>query len=345
VTRVQPRSVAEVSELLRSRPGRVRLVGSGSRQDRRPDPGGAVQLDLAALAAIVRLDAPDQTCTVECGVPRDHLDGELARHGLELPCPGGGTLGGLFASDPIGAAGPGGASPRSLLLGMDAVLADGTPFRCGARVVKSVAGFDVHKLLVGSAGRLFAATRLHLRLKPQPRTEQWFAVDALDPARAMALLTTLREQASPPATLQLLATPGGPCSVRGRIAGRERFVAGQLRRHGLAASEKRWLDHLPLPAGGEVLTGLVLPSVLPRLLAELPPAALLLWHGGGRWETALPSAAATDSLLTTLAAVRIPSCIVRGDAARRGVGTPVDPGLLRLDAGLQRALDPHGILV
>jgi FAD/FMN-containing dehydrogenase len=345
VKRLQPRSVAEVDELLRSRPGRVRLVGGGSRQDRRPDPGDAVQLDLAGLTAIVRLDAPDQTCTVECGVRRDELDRELARCGLELPCPGGGTVGGLFASDPIGAAAPGGASPRSLLLGMEAVLADGTPFRCGARVVKSVAGFDVHKLLVGSSGRLFAATRLHLRLKPRPRAEQWFAVDELEPARAMALLTSLRQQASPPAALQLQANAGGAGSIRGRIAGRERFVAEQLRHHGLPASERCWLDHVPMRAGGEVLTGVVLPSALPSLLAKLPPAAQLLWHGGGRCEVALPNAAATDTMLTTLADMQVPACIVRGDAARRGRGTPVDAGLQRLDAGLQRALDPHGILV
>ena len=35
------------------------------------------------------------------------------------------------------------AEPRGLLLGMEAYLADGTAFRSGARVVKSVAGFDV----------------------------------------------------------------------------------------------------------------------------------------------------------------------------------------------------------
>ena len=192
-----PASAADLGDLLRSRPGRVRLGGGGSRQDRLREAGAALRVQLTAMASIVRLDAPDQTCTVDCGVPRALLDAELARVGLELPCAGGGTIGGLFASDAIGATTAGGPSPRTLLLGCDGMLADGTPFRSGARVVKSVAGFDVHRLLIGSRGLLFAATRLHLRLAPRPRAQQWFHAGHLDRTAALELVRQLRALAVP----------------------------------------------------------------------------------------------------------------------------------------------------
>lgn len=345
MTTLTPGNAAELTELLRSRPGRVRIVGGGSRQHRVGDAGDAVHIRLGRLATIARLDAPDQTCSVDCGVGREELDEALAGAGLELPCPGGGTLGGLFASDPVGAAVHGGGSPRSLLLGCEAVLADGTPFRSGARVVKSVAGFDVHKLLVGSRGRLFVATRLHLRCKPRPRAEQWFAREGLDAGAAVALVRALRALAATPTALQLARAPDGSLTVRGRIAGRSSFVATTLRQLSLPASPPCWRDHVDEPASGEVLAGQALASALPTLLAAPPQGAPLVWHGGGRFEVAVATATDGDTLLRALHAASIAACIAHGAPSRRGLGTALDPGQVRLAANLHRAFDPHGILV
>lgn len=339
-----PASATELAELLRARPGRVRLCGSGSRQQRLPDAGGALRVRLTGLASIARLDAGDRTCSVDCGVPRHVLDAELARVGLELPIAGGGTIGGLFASDAIGAVAPGGPSPRTLLLGMEAVLADGTPFRCGARVVKSVAGFDVHRLLVGSQGRLFAATRLHLRLLPRPRAQQGFRNDGLDATAALQLVQRLRRLAPPPAAMQLQREAGGAFAVCGRIAGRACFVAATMVAAGLRAAEPGCCDHVDVTAAGEVIAGLVLPGGVPALLAALPAGAPFVWHGGGRFEVATAGAAASDALLAAAATLPVPACIVRGAPDRRGRGTPLDPGHRRLVERLEQALDPHRVL-
>ncbi|MBL8754263.1 MAG: FAD-binding oxidoreductase [Planctomycetes bacterium] len=336
---------AAVATFLGTRPARVRVRSGGSRQLRLPEPGDATVLDLSRLTAIVRLDGPDQTCTVECGLPRADLDAALATCGLELPCPGGGTLGGLFASDPIGASTFGGPSPRSLLLGMDAVLADGTPFKSGARVVKSVAGFDVHKLLVGSEGRLFVATRLHLRLKPAPRCVQWFCRTGLDVAAAIDCLRKLQQEPVPPAAVQLVRAPDGSCAVQGRFAGRAAFVAEMLRRHGLPESAPCWRDHLDPPTHGEVVGGATLVGALPVLSSHLPANASLLWQGGGRFEAALPDAISADAFLHTCANGGVSTLVVHGAPERRGHGTLRDDGHQRLQDGLRRALDPHGILV
>jgi glycolate oxidase FAD binding subunit len=344
VTTLRPRSTPELVELLKSGPGRVRIHGTGSRQHRLPEAGAAAPLLLAGLDAIERLDAPDQTCSVGAGLRREVLDAELARHGLELPLAGGGSIGGLFASDAVGAVTAGGPAPRTMLLGMEAVLADGTAFRSGARVVKSVAGFDVHKLLVGSRGRLFVATTLHLRLKPRPRAAVWFRRSGLDANEALRLFVQLRSLAAPPAALHLRTGAEGT-TVRGRIAGRASFVAAMLRTHALEEGPPATELHLTAAPTGEVLTGIVAPSRALELLGMAPAGAPFLLHGGGRFECALPTAAASDALLVRLPAIGAHACIAEGPPARRGVGTPLDPGQQRLCDGLVKALDPHGILV
>lgn len=318
------KSLDEVREWLQSRPGNVRIVGSGSRPSQRPADGDAHTLDLSGCDRIVRLDPGDQTCTVECGVRRAELDAALAEHDLELPCLSDnehGTIGGLFASDPFGPAAAGSPSPRNLLLGMDALLADGTQFRSGAPVVKSVAGFDVHKLLVGSHGHLYVAARLHLRLKPRPRHEQWFANDDLDRERALALLRALRIERLPPAVLQLRRGRNGRFAVIGRVTGRAAHVDALLQRHELSPCARHTQFRVAADGGETTISGQALPSALPRVLAALPDTAPFAWLGGGRFEAALP--AGTDTPLHR----------------------PVDAGEQRLAEGLKHALDPDGILV
>lgn len=340
-----PRSRDELQELLRTTTGRLRLVGSGSRQHRLPEPGDALAVRLDGLASIDRLDGPDQTCSVDCGVPRAELDAALAPLGLELPCPGQGTLGGLFAADPIGAAISGGPSPRTLLLGAEAMLADGTPFRSGARVVKSVAGFDVHKLVVGSVGRLFVVTRLHLRLLPRPRAEQWFENDGLALSEAIALVQRLRQLAAGVLALQLERRSDGRCVVRGRIGGRASFVRELVRVHALTASACTWCDHATNSPHDEVLAAQVLPGQLPVLLAAAPNARTLLWHGGNRCELAFADSASGDTVLAALAGLALGARIVAGPPAHRGRSTPADATLARLTSDLVRTFDPHGRFV
>lgn len=341
-----PRSAAELADWLASRPGRVRLQGSGSRARRAAAPAAdAREVRLAGIATIERLDAADQTCSVDCGVRREDLDAALRPHGLELPCPGGGTIGGLFAADPLGAAAHGGQSPRSLLLGVEGLLGDGTAFRSGARVVKSVAGFDVHKLLVGSEGRLYAATRLHLRLKPRPRAEAWFCCPRLSDADAAARLARLRAEPAGPAAVQLRRDRDG-CAVVGRFAGRPAFVRAQLAQHGLAEAAGAWTDHLAAGAGGEVVAGLARCTAVAGLCAAMPAGATLLWHGGGRFEASVADAAVADALLAAVASLGAHARIVETDRPERhGRGSPTDPGAARLAAALRQALDPHGIFV
>src|SRR5262249_62079036 len=86
-----------------------------------------------------------------------------------------------------------------------------------ARVVKSVAGFDVHKLSGGSRGLLFAASLLHLKLRPRPQASADFTTAPAPAAAAVPQFLALRQLAPAPVRLALLAGPDG-CRVAGRFA-------------------------------------------------------------------------------------------------------------------------------
>lgn len=57
---------------------------------------------------------------------------------------------------------------RDSVLGLEAVLADGTVVRTGRRTVKGVTGYDLTALLTGSEGTLAVITSATLRLRPVP---------------------------------------------------------------------------------------------------------------------------------------------------------------------------------
>jgi len=57
---------------------------------------------------------------------------------------------------------------RELILGLEAVLADGTVVSSMNHMLKNNAGYDLKQLFIGSEGTLGIVTRLVLRLMPRP---------------------------------------------------------------------------------------------------------------------------------------------------------------------------------
>jgi FAD/FMN-containing dehydrogenase len=336
---------AELADALRSQRGPVRLLGSGSAQPRLPPPPAPPTLvSCARMNRIDRLEPDDLTCSVEPGLPRAELDAALAERGVWLPCAGTGTVGGMFAADLAGPLGPGGIAARSLLLGLEGVLAEGLHFKCGARVVKSVAGFDVPKLFVGSRGALFAATLLHLKVRPRPPAIAAFARSSLAPEEALVLYHALRVAHHPPHELWLARTSIG-AAVRGCFAGNARWVADALRAFDLPPADDAGPRTLGVAApGDEIVQGQVPPSRAAELLAAVPSAATILLGGAGQFEVRL-AATATDALLARCAELGAVAMVRSGPPQRRGHGTASDPAATRLAARIKSALDPHGVLV
>jgi FAD/FMN-containing dehydrogenase len=60
---------------------------------------------------------------------------------------------------------------RNLVLGIEAVLADGTVISSLYPIIKNNSGYDLKQLFIGSEGTLGVITRAILRLLPQPRSQ------------------------------------------------------------------------------------------------------------------------------------------------------------------------------
>ena len=229
------------------------------------------------------------------------------------------------------------------MLGIEGVLAEGLEFRSGARVVKSVAGFDVHRLFVGSHGLLYAATLLHLKLRPAPRVRAAFTTDTLDVAGAVDKFIEMRRNPTMPRRLVLVREASG-CRVAGVFAGRARQVASLLQQHSLREVDKAPQDHLQQPpADRELVVGIVRASKIAALADILPAAAPLLVHGGGQFEAIL-TPAEVDVLFTALPALEAHAAIAIGAPSRVRRTTPLDQGAARLQRDLRSALDPHSVL-
>lgn len=175
---VFPASAEEVSEILALAvrygfPVVPRGAGSGMVGGVLAQKGGVV-LVLTRLNRILELDPENMLAVVEPGVVTGRLQAEAARHGLFYPPDPASlqfsTLGGNVAT---GAGGPRAVKygvTRDYVLGLEVVLPTGAAIRTGARTIKSVVGYDLTRLFVGSEGTLGVVTQITLRLIPAPET-------------------------------------------------------------------------------------------------------------------------------------------------------------------------------
>lgn len=115
---------------------------------------------------IVELRASDLVVKVRSGETVSGLNGLLRDSGLCLPYRGDGPIGPLLDANLPHTLEAQHGSWRDWVLGMTVVLADGSLAKSGAMVVKSVAGYDVHKLMIGAHGRLGWIAEVTLRLIP-----------------------------------------------------------------------------------------------------------------------------------------------------------------------------------
>ncbi|UCB51441.1 MAG: FAD-binding protein [Deltaproteobacteria bacterium] len=140
-----------------------------------PQEGGLI-LDLGRMDQIIQINIEDRLAIVQPGVVYDDLARALAPHGFFFPPdPASGavcTLGGNVATNAGGIKGAKYGTTKDYVLGLEVVLADGQVLRTGSKCMKSVSGFDLTRLFVGSEGTLGVITEITLKINPKPPLTQ-----------------------------------------------------------------------------------------------------------------------------------------------------------------------------
>jgi glycolate oxidase subunit GlcD len=125
------------------------------------------------LSGIVEHNPANQVVTAGAGMLLAELQQFLADHNQWLPLrpPLAGTahsLGGIVALGHCGPERMAYGAPRDLTLGLRLISGEGQSINAGGRVVKNVAGYDMTRLIVGSAGTLGVITQATFRVAAIP---------------------------------------------------------------------------------------------------------------------------------------------------------------------------------
>jgi glycolate dehydrogenase FAD-binding subunit len=234
-----PASTDEAAALLRAAAGLNLSVvprGTASRIAWTPRPRSCdLIVDTRRLDQVIEHAAGDLVVTVQPGVRLDDLQGKLAAEGqrLALDPAGGGTIGGVLATNVAGPLRFRFGAPRDLLIGITVVLANGTVARSGGKVVKNVAGYDLGKLFAGSHGTLGLITQATFRLHPCPAASATVTIDCADTATAQEVASTMAGSPLAPSAVELDWPSGSvPITVTTLLEGDEASVterSGRMR--------------------------------------------------------------------------------------------------------------------
>lgn len=177
---VRPRTTGQVSEVLRrchaqgqpvvTHGGLTGLV-NGADASR-----GEIVLSLESMTAIERVDVAGRSLRAQAGAKLGSVQREAEQYGLVFPLDLGArdsaTVGGNISTNAGGLRVLRYGMMRSLVLGIEAVLADGTVLTSLNRMLKNNAGYDLKQLFIGSEGTLGVVTRAELRLVSRTRSQE-----------------------------------------------------------------------------------------------------------------------------------------------------------------------------
>jgi FAD/FMN-containing dehydrogenase len=148
--------------------------------------GNELGLSLERMNRIEEIDTDNRTMTVQAGCILQLAAEAAEEEGLLLPLDlgarGTATVGGNVATNAGGNMVIRYGMMREMLLGLEVVLADGTIISNLNKMLKNNTGYDLKHWFVGSEGTLGVITRVVLRLRPLPRSQNTalLAVDDFD---------------------------------------------------------------------------------------------------------------------------------------------------------------------
>ena len=205
------RSAQDVSNVLRlcsseGIPVTARGAGYGYVGGCVPTRGG-VSLSLARMNQIIEMNDRDFVAVAQPGVITGDLQAVARAQGLYYPPDPASlknsSLGGNIATNAGGPKCLKYGVTRHYVLGLEAVLADGTIMRCGGRTHKNKTGFDLVGLFVGSEGMLGIVTEATLRLLPLPPARAALSCGFVDMPAAAAAVQAVFAAGWLPAALEI----------------------------------------------------------------------------------------------------------------------------------------------
>ncbi|MCQ8784027.1 FAD-binding oxidoreductase [Mangrovibrevibacter kandeliae] len=202
---VRPRSTADVAAALAAcsaldlpvvpQGGLTGLAGAAHPSD------GTVALSLERMTAVGPVDATLACVTVEAGATLQAVQAAAEAGGMIFPVDlgarGSCTVGGNLSTNAGGIRVIRYGMARAHVLGLEAVLADGTVLKSMNRMLKNNAGYDLKQLFLGSEGTLGIITRAVLRLQPRPRFSTAALCGCRDVDAALDLLRRMRDGLGP----------------------------------------------------------------------------------------------------------------------------------------------------
>jgi glycolate oxidase len=264
----RPSYAAEVSRILALAnqerfPVVPRGAGTGMSGGSVPVEHGLV-LSLERMNRIIEINEEDFIAVAEPGVVTGDLQRAVEELGLFYPpdpassrfC----TLGGNVAECAGGLRAVKYGVTKDYVIGLEVVLPTGELITTGARTAKSVAGYDLTKLIIGSEGTLGVVTKIIVKLLPLPETVRTLAaffrsvddaaqasskilasgilprsLEFVDQAALRAVEAYLKEDLSGGAAAMLLVEVDGPSECTARESGR---VAGIMEQAGASRVQR-----------------------------------------------------------------------------------------------------------
>ncbi len=157
-----------------------------------------VAITLERMNAIEEIDPVGRTMTVQAGAAlqkiQEAAEAENLLFPLDLGARGSCTIGGNVATNAGGNRTIRYGMTRDSVLGLEAVLADGTVLSSLNKMVKNNAGYDLKHLFVGSEGTLGIVTRVVLRLQRRPRSHDCALLAVPGFTEVVELLRRLEEE-------------------------------------------------------------------------------------------------------------------------------------------------------
>jgi len=209
---VVPQDKADVVEVMKwTHRERIAVVprgsGTGVTAGAVPICGGVV-LSLSRMHRILDINRSNMIAEVEPGVITGDLKDAVEKEGLFYPpdpaslkaC----TIGGNIAENAGGPKAVKYGVTRDYCLGMEVVLADGRVLRTGSKTLKSVVGYDLTRLMVGSEGTLGVITKVYLRLINKPETVRTLRVFFSSIDKAVSAIIAIFNTGITPSTLELM---------------------------------------------------------------------------------------------------------------------------------------------